>query len=287
MMPEPINVHLVLHQPKQNALWQFHAIQTFIFIREEKLKNLLKEKINAGKPAIGTFVGIGHPDVTESLSRIGFDWLLIDSEHAPLSVETMQTMLQAMNGTDCTPIIRPPWNDPVAIKRVLDIGAHGVLLPWINTGDDAKLAVEACRYPPMGLRGFGPRRAALIDRQYVQTANTELLVIPQIETREAVENLDDILSLDGVDACYIGVFDLSLSYGLRFPDFENEEYVGAFDKVLAAAAKYNKPAGMYCTSETVQWALKRGFTLVTVDSADGFLMRGAAMTLKKAVIPDE
>lgn len=251
------------------------------------MKNLLKEKINRKEPALGTFVGLGHPDVTEMLSRIGFDWLLIDSEHAPLSVETMQTMLQAMNGSTCTPIIRPPWNDPVAIKRVLDIGAHGVLIPMVNRAKDAKKAVSASRYPPDGLRGFGPRRAATVIPDYVKNANREILVIPQIETREAVENLDEIISTEGVDAVYIGVFDLSLSYGLKFPDFENAEYVSAFDKVLETAAKYNKPAGMFTTSHTIRWAIDRGFVLNTCDSADAFLARGAAMTIKKALAPKE
>jgi len=251
------------------------------------MKNLLKKKLKEDKPAIGTFVGLGHPDVTEMLSRMGFDWLVIDSEHAPIGFETIQLMLQAMNGTDCTPIVRPSWNDMVTIKRVLDIGAHGVLIPWVNSREDAEYAVRACKYPPEGLRGFGPRRAALLDPTYPGTANEELLVIAQIETRKAINNLDEILSVDGIDACYIGVFDLSLSYGLKFPDFKNAEYLEAFDKVLEAAEKWKKPAGMYALSNNAQWAVEKGFTLITVDSADTFLMRGARTALKKAIAPKE
>lgn len=246
------------------------------------MKNLLREKLNAGDPCIGTFVMLGHPDVTEILSRMGFDWLVIDGEHSPMGFETMQSMMQAMNGTECTPIVRPQWNDMVAIKRALDIGAHGVLIPWVNTREDAEYTVRACKYPPQGLRGFGPRRAALFDPAYAQTANEELLVIAQIETREAVDNIDDILSVDGIDSCYIGVMDLSLSYGLQGPNFEDPEYLAAFDKVLAASEKWKKPVGMYTFANNVQWALERGFTLVTVDSADTFLMRGAMGALRTA-----
>lgn len=120
------------------------------------MKNILKEKLRRGESVIGTFIGLCHPDLTEILSRMGFDWLLLDAEHGPLSLESMQVMLQAMNGTDCTPIVRPQWNDPVIIKRVLDIGPHGVLIPWVNTKEEAEAAVSACKYPPKGIRGWSP-----------------------------------------------------------------------------------------------------------------------------------
>ena len=253
------------------------------------MKNLLKEKLQKAEAVIGTFVGLGHPDVTERLSRLGFDWLLIDGEHAPLGLETMQQMMQAMNGSNCTPLVRPQWNDMVIIKRVLDIGAHGVLIPWVNTKEEAEYAVSACKYPPEGLRGCGPRRAALFDPDYLKTANDELLIIVQIETRKAVSNIDDILSVKGIDACYIGPFDLSQSFGCHPPQFgnskyelDNPQYIDAFDKVLAAAKKWGKPAGMWTSAETIQWAIEKGFTLNTVGSADDFLMRGARIALEKA-----
>ncbi len=253
------------------------------------LKNLLKEKLQKGQPVIGTFVGLGHPDVTETLSRLGFDFLVIDGEHAPLGLETMQQMLQAMNGSNCTPIIRPEWNDMVIIKRVLDIGAHGVVVPWVNDKEEAEDAVRACKYPPEGLRGCGPRRAALFDPDYCKTANNEVLLIVQIETMKAVSNIDDILSVPGIDACYIGPFDLSQSYGCYPPlltDSEygraNPEYMDAFDRVVAAAKKRGKPAGMWTSTETIQWAQAKGFTLNTVESADNFLASGARLALEKA-----
>jgi 2-keto-3-deoxy-L-rhamnonate aldolase RhmA len=244
------------------------------------MKNLLKGKLLQSQPVIGTFVGLGHSDVTEMLAGLGFDWLLLDAEHGPLGYETMQRLMQAMNGSECTPIVRPQWNDMVAIKRILDIGAHGILVPMVNTHDEAEYAVKACKYPPLGVRGAGPRRAALFDRDYMDTADNEIMVIVQIETPEAVENLNDILQVDGVDACYVGPFDLSRNMGLKFPDFQNAEFIAAFDKVMDAARNARKPAGIFATLHNIEWAVQKGFVLNTVDSADTFLMRGAMSALK-------
>jgi 2-keto-3-deoxy-L-rhamnonate aldolase RhmA len=247
------------------------------------MKNLLKEKLNTGKPIVGTFVGLGHPDVTEWLSRLGFDWLLLDAEHGPLDFEKLQQMMQSMNGTDCVPIVRPQWNDPVIIKRVLDMGAYGVLIPWVNSKREAENAVRACKYPPEGIRGYGPRRAAMLDKDYYKTANTELLVAVQIETLEALDNLDEILSVSGVDACYVGPYDLSSNMGLGIPPrWSDSRYLSALDKVLAAATRHGKAAGMFTTLENIEWALEKGFRFNTVDDADAFLVRGAQMALEKA-----
>ena len=247
------------------------------------MKNPLKEKLDQGKPVIGTFVGIGHPDVTEWLSRLEFDWLLLDAEHAPLGFETLQRMMQAMNGTSCVPLVRPQWNDPVVIKRVLDIGAYGVLLPWVNSKEDAEKAVRACKYPPEGIRGYGPRRAGMFDPAYYETANQEILVTIQIETEEALKNLDEILAVPGIDACYVGPSDLSVSLGFGIPlKWDEPRYLAAFDHVLESAKRHGKPAGLYTTSENIRWALEKGFKFNTVDNDDTFLIQGATAALAKA-----
>jgi 2-dehydro-3-deoxyglucarate aldolase len=247
------------------------------------LKNTLKTKLQKGERVIGTFVGLGHPDVTEILSRLGFDWILLDGEHSPLGFETMQQMIQAMNGTDCIPIVRPQWNDPVQIKRILDIGAYGVLIPWVNSKKEAEDAVRACKYPPEGIRGFGPRRAGMFDPDYYKTANEELLVAVQIETEEALKNLDEILSVPGIDACYIGPWDLSVSLGFGIPPIWDEpKYLAAFDRVLEAAKRHEKPAGMFATIDNIEWALGKGFKFNTVDCDDHLLIRAAKMALEKA-----
>jgi len=247
------------------------------------LKNPLKEKLRRGEAVIGTFVGIGHPDVTEWLSHLGFDWLLLDAEHSPLDFGTLQQMLQSMSGTNCVPIIRPQWNDPVIIKRVLDIGAYGVLVPWVNSKEEAENVVKACRYPPEGLRGFGPRRPGMFDPDYYKTANDELLIAVQIETAQALSNLDEILSVPGIDACYIGPWDLSCSLGLGVPPkWDDPKFLAAFDRVLAAAKRHGKPAGMFAVMDNIGWALEKGFRFNTVDDDDTFLMKGAQAALEKA-----
>jgi 2-keto-3-deoxy-L-rhamnonate aldolase RhmA len=248
------------------------------------LKNPLKEKLRRGEAVIGTFVEIGHPDVAEWLSRVGFDWLLLDTEHAPTGLETLQGMMQAMSGTNCIPIVRPQWNDLVFIKRVLDLGAYGVLIPWVNSKEDAENAVRFCKYPPEGIRGFGPRRPGMFDpADYYKTANSELLVAIQIETDKALKNLDEILSVPGIDACYVGPWDLSVSMGFGVPPkWDDPRYLAAFDRVLEAAKRHGKPAGMFSTVDNIEWALKKGFKFNTVDDDDTFLITGAQVALKKA-----
>ena len=246
------------------------------------MKNHTKERLRTGSHTIGTFVEIGHPDVTEWLSRLGFDWILLDAEHGPLDWQTLQVMMQSMKGSDSIPIVRPQWNDPVVIKRVLDIGASGVLVPWVNTRLEAEAVVRACKYPPEGLRGYGPRRAAILDPDYYQTANKEILIAVQVETQTALDNLDDILSVDGIDACYIGPYDLSCSLGFGIPPrWEEPRYVAAFDRVLAVSRRHNKAAGMFTTYENLEWAIEKGFTFNSVDDADAFLTRGAKMALER------
>jgi len=247
------------------------------------MRNRLKERLQGGELLIGTLVGLGHTDVAEILSRLGFDWLFLDAEHSPLSFETMQQMMQAMSITDCVPVVRPQWNDPVQIKRILDIGAYGVLVPWVNTREEAEGAVRACKYPPEGIRGFGPRRAARFDPDYFRTANQEILVVVLIETEIALKNLDEILSVPGVDACFIGPYDLSCNLGFGVPpQWDNPNYLAAIDRILEISRKHEKPAGIYATLDIIEWAIDKGFRFITVGDADSFLINGAKIALAKA-----
>jgi 2-keto-3-deoxy-L-rhamnonate aldolase RhmA len=247
------------------------------------MKNFVKAKLKAGKPSIGTWVGIGHPDVSERLASLGFDWLVFDMEHAPLSVERVQIMMQSMSyAKSCIPMVRLRWNDPVLIKRVLDIGAYGIVIPWVNTRQDAINAVQACRYPPEGIRGFGPRRAALLDPDYIKTANREILIAVQIETETALKNLDEILSVKGVDVCYIGPWDLSINLGLEVPpSWNHPKLKNTFSRVLEACKRWNVTPGMHCTVDNINDAIAQGFLFCALDDDDTFLIEGAKDRLNK------
>src|ERR1043166_8081102 len=180
------------------------------------MKGTLKQKLRRGEVSIGTWVSIGHPDVAEILAGVGFDWLLFDMEHGPMTNETVHRMMQAMGEGPTVPLVRVASNNANAIGQALDGGAHGVMIPLVNTTEDARRAVAACKYPPDGIRGMGPRRATGYGRrfhEYVRNANRDLLVVVQIETPEAVANIDSILSVDGIDVAAIGPGDLAQSMG--------------------------------------------------------------------------
>jgi len=245
------------------------------------LKNPVKAKLKEGKPCIGTWATIGHPDISEILASLGFDWILFDMEHGPLSVETVQTMMQSMSySIDCVPLVRVGWNDLVLIKRALDIGAYGLVIPWVNTKDEALKAVSYCKYPPEGIRGVGPRRAAMRDKEYIETANEEILIVLQIETQTALENLNEIFSVKGVDACFIGPMDLTMSLGI-YRNFDHPKFKDAKNKVLRACKKWGVAPGMHCTKENISEALAQGFLFCALDQDTDFLATGAKEALSR------
>jgi 2-keto-3-deoxy-L-rhamnonate aldolase RhmA len=190
---------------------------------------------------------------------------VIDTEHAPLDILTAQTLMQSMGpDTKTTPIVRAWWNDLVAIKRALDIGAYGILVPWVNNKEEADLAVKATRYGPYGLRGNGPRRASMFDPDYLQTADQEIMVVVQIETKKAVENIEDICSVEGVDATYIGPADLSASYG-HLGDQGHPDVQKAIDIVYDASIEAGIGTGIHQASgSSIPERMKKGYNLVTI-----------------------
>jgi 2-keto-3-deoxy-L-rhamnonate aldolase RhmA len=226
-------------------------------------------------------MSIPSPEVTLALSNLGFDWFVYDNEHSPLNEQTTQNLMMVTRGTDVVPLIRVAWNDPVLIKRALDIGAHGLVIPWINTKEEAIRAVQACKYPPNGIRGVGPRVAAINDPEYLSTANEEVLVIVQIETAGAVENFDDIFSVKGVDAFFIGPSDLSTSLGVM-RQINNLKVVNAIVKVLTAGKKAGISSGIFCYGrDDAKKRLEEGFQFIAVGGDLRFLVDGATVTLKE------
>jgi len=181
-------------------------------------KNLTKEKIKAGETAYGVFINLGCPSIVEIIGLIGFDFALIDAEHGPMDLETCERMVKAADNVNITPLVRIAMNIQQNILRYLDIGALGVQLPLLNTKADAENVVRSVKYRPEGRRGLAGVRAnswgltgSLGD--YVQEANRETMVITQIETMEAVENLEEILTVPGIDVVFIGPTDLSSAMG--------------------------------------------------------------------------
>ncbi len=191
--------------------------------------NKFRDKIRRGEVSLGTTITFVDSTVTEALCSL-LDFVWIDMEHNALSLETVQAHLMATKGSNTTSLARVPWNDAVLIKPVLDIGADGIIVPLVRTADDVRRAVAACRYPPEGIRGFGPRRASGYGRlggpEFCRLANETVIIVVQIEHIEAVHNLDEILAVPGLTSVVLGPNDLSGSMGLmgqpRHPDVIRE-----------------------------------------------------------------
>ena len=213
----------------------------------------------------------------EVMAHTGVDSLTIDMQHAPVDYASLVPMLQAISTTDTVPVVRVPWNDPGIIMRVLDAGAYAVICPMVDTREQAEAFVGACRYPPAGYRSFGPYRATLYGGEdYAEHADETVVTIAMIETRQALENLEGILDVDGLDAVFVGPSDLgqSLGYGPG-PDREEPEVVEAIDSVLAAARGRGLAAGIFAGSpEHASRMVEKGFRFVNV-SSDARLMAGA------------
>ena len=240
--------------------------------------NRVKWMLKKGELTFGTWVTIGNPEVAEILANMGFDWLVFDTEHGPLSVETVEWMIQATSGTAIVPLVRVGGNDMVLIKRVLDIGAYGVVVPLVNNREDAKRAVTYTRYPPKGVRGAGPRRCSLYGiraKEYFDWADEEILTIVQVETAKAVQKIEEILTVDGVDAFFIGPTDLTTSLGVRGRQ-DDPKFIDALERVLEAGKKYGVPGGiMTYNVEQAQKAVERGFKFITLATDFRLLIQGA------------
>jgi 2-dehydro-3-deoxyglucarate aldolase/4-hydroxy-2-oxoheptanedioate aldolase len=235
-------------------------------------ENILKTKLKEGKKTIGAWAQLASPFTAEILSSAGFDWLMLDMEHAPGDILTLISQVQAMKGSGCVPLVRAPWNDFVAIKRILDAGAQGVLIPYVNTRIETEQAVRACKYPLEGIRGVaGSPRAAGYGRNignYLQRANDEIFIMIAIETPEAVSNLDEILQVQGLNGVFIGPMDLSSSMGFGGDSSKPEVQAviqGIEKKVLAAGKVLATTTGTWEQAHTL---FERGYRMLML-MADG------------------
>jgi 4-hydroxy-2-oxoheptanedioate aldolase len=230
-----------------------------------------------GKCVTMGWLSVSHGFTAEVMARQGFDTLCVDMQHGTTDMNDVWPMLQAISQTDTVPVVRVPWNDPPTIMKALDLGAYGIIVPLINTAEDAAKAVAACRYPPVGMRSSGPVRAV----HYGGKANDEIVIMAMIETKEGLANLDAICATPGLDAVYIGPSDLSFALGMA-PRGDNPDpvHIATCDKIREAAHKRGIKAVMHCASAAfAAGAVKRGFDMVMLTSDLASMIAGARKQL--------
>ena len=248
-------------------------------------KNKLKEMFKDGKPIVNGWLQIPSSFSAEVMANQGWDSLTIDMQHGLIDYSNAVNMLQAISTTNTTPMARVNWNEPGQIMKILDAGCYGVICPMVSNRKEAEKFVQACQYPPKGYRSFGPIRASIYGgSDYAEHADNEILKLAMIETKEALENLDEILDTPHLDGIYIGPADLSLAVGEE-PSFDKPEGTKAYKeilKVLDAAKKRKLIAGLHNgTPEYAQKMLDKGFNLVTVGSDSRYITAGAKTDLEK------
>ncbi len=234
--------------------------------------NTVREKWRAGKPAIGGWLSIPSGLTAEVMAAQGFDWVCIDTQHGAIDFNSALPMLQAISTQAAMPFVRVPWNEPSIIMKYLDAGAMGIIVPMIETKEDAERAVWAMRYPPMGMRSSGPYRATLYaGPDYQDRANEELVLAVMIETPKALENVDAIARVPGIDALYIGPSDLSQALGLgpRY-NADNPKHAEAVTKIRMAAEQAGVVPGVHTSgSALTNRYIKEGFKMILLTTDAG------------------
>jgi 4-hydroxy-2-oxoheptanedioate aldolase len=244
-------------------------------VRENKLKSIWAR----GEAVVNGWLSIPSSFSAEVMANQGFDSLTVDMQHGVIDYQVAVTMLQGISTTGAMPMARVPWNDPARLMKILDAGAYGVICPMVNTRAEAEALVRACKYPPRGYRSWGPVRASIYaGADYGDHANEDIVVMPMIETAEAMKNLDDILSVPGVDGVYVGPSDLSLALGLK-PRLDQTDapVVEAQQKIAEACKRHGVVAGIH--NSTATYALKmiaQGYQFVTLASDSRHMAMKAA-----------
>jgi len=248
-------------------------------------ENPVKKQLKEGKPVIGATITIPNADVAAQAANLGFDFLWIEMEHAPTTLETARNMILATRGLKAIPFIRVPVNELFMAKRALDAGALGVVFPFTSTPELARQAVDACKYPPVGRRGAGPGLASFRwqgPESYYDFSDRNAMTIIIIEEKRAVDKIDEIAATPGVDVIFIGTNDLSFSYGKR-GDTSGPEVKAAIARVVAAAKKNNLPVGRpAATPELIAEYMKEGFTFFQ-GPADLVMMSSGARPLLQSL----
>lgn len=243
------------------------------------MNNETREKIIRREFSLGTWIQFGEPGIAEIMSQNDFDWIAVDMEHSDISLNQFSNIARGMEQGRVVPFVRVRENDTLAIRQVLDAGAMGIFVPLVNNGEEAARAVAAAKFPPRGIRGFAYYRAnryGLTFEEYAEEANDGISVIIMIETKEAVEHIDEIVGVKGVDGVFIGPYDLSGSYGL-IGQTGHPVVTEALDRVIDAAKNAGKASGLHVvlpSEEAIKNAVNRGFSLIAVGMDTVFLAEG-------------
>ena len=239
--------------------------------------NHFKRRLLAGERQIGLWCSLGDPYAAEMVAGSGFDWLMFDTEHSPGGVESVLGQLQAVAPYPVSTVVRPAHNDAVLIKKFLDVGAQTLLVPFVQDAEEARAAVAAMRYAPEGIRGVaGTTRAARFARVpgYFKRAHEELCLLVQVETREALDRLEEIASVPGVDGVFIGPNDLAASLG-HIGEQNHPEVVAAIEDAIARLKAIGKPSGIYSAPDTARRYLDLGMVFAAVGGDSSLLIKGA------------
>ncbi|MGB5865350.1 MAG: aldolase/citrate lyase family protein [Sulfitobacter sp.] len=251
-------------------------------MRPNKLRALIADRA----PILCGWLSVPSSYLAEGAGHAGYDCVAVDLQHGMIGFEAAVGMLQAISATPAVPIVRAPALDAHSIMHLLDAGAYGVICPMISTAEDIRELLAACRYPPVGKRSFGPARGKLYGgADYFDHANEAVLVIPMIETAEALDNIDDILAVPGLDMIYIGPNDLALELGERpNAEIEDSKTAKAIAHILAQATKASIPVGIFCASpELARQRLDEGFVMMTPGN-DFALATGAMASAVKRTL---
>lgn len=228
---------------------------------------MLKEKLRKKEIALGSWITLGHPAIAEIMARAGFDWLVVDLEHSVISIEMAGDLIRIIDLCGVAPLVRLTSNDPDQIKRVMDAGAHGIVVPSVNSPEDAARAVAATRYAPRGSRGVGLGRAqgyGVGFQDYLKWQSEGPVVIVMIEHKTAIDQLEEILTIPGVDGFLIGPYDLSCSLGIP-GQFEQTEFVNALTRIRETGKRLGCPAGLHIVepdAQRLEQTIREGYTFI-------------------------
>lgn len=240
--------------------------------------NTFKHAILTGKTQLGCWSGLSSHITVEVLANAGFDWLLLDTEHSPNELPMVHSQLQAISQGSAHPIVRPAWNDTVIIKRLLDVGAQTLLIPFVQDADEARRAVAATRYPPLGVRGYSAAaRASDYGRvkDYAKQCEEEICVLVQVETPQAIANIEEIAAVEGVDGIFIGPGDLAAAMG-HIGNPKHPEVIAAIEQAIRRIRASGKPAGILSPDEAMaRHYIEVGSMFTAVGSDIGILARNA------------